>query len=270
MNANGEFLRNGRYVDIPLEIGLPHFVHDDTMADSGAALGNFKLVLQSVVCHRGRRIDSGHYVSIVRGLLPNHAKRDRTPGSKPEDCWILFDDLAEQRVTYVNVRQTLLDETPYLLFYQVIPIEEGEGVDDGRNPSDSDLYETTPPRYSIGEFAENVSPHQSGPHTDSTAPNGKRASGMGNNSSEESGETVCPGVPMEDQKRLSRPKGLSAPAAIPRPKGRNSSKTRENRLSSSLKGMMAATAFADAGEKGKSKKEKAKTKGKTDRDCTIM
>ena len=270
MNAKGEPLRNGKYVDIPLEIGLPHFVHDDTMADSGAALGNFKLVLQSVVCHRGVQIDSGHYVSLVRGLTPDQAKRDRTPGSKAEDSWILFDDLAEERVRYVDVRRTLVDETPYLLFYQVIPIEEGEGVDDGRNPPELDLHETNPPRYSVGEYGESIPSYMSGPEADAVFLDGRRASEVANSSSEESAQVVRPGISIEEPRGF-RPNGPEVPVTVPRPRGRNSSKTRENRLSTSLNRMMAATAFTDgAGEKGKLKKDKARAKGKPDKECTIM
>ena len=59
---NGRSVRLNTYVDIPIEIGLPHFIQDDQMSDQSAPFGNFKLSLQSVVCHRGSSTHSGHYV----------------------------------------------------------------------------------------------------------------------------------------------------------------------------------------------------------------
>jgi hypothetical protein len=55
MLPNGTPKRLDTYIDIPLEIGLPHFISDDRMNEEGPLFGNFKLVLQSVVCHRGVR-----------------------------------------------------------------------------------------------------------------------------------------------------------------------------------------------------------------------
>ncbi|KPI42611.1 Acyltransferase LovD [Cyphellophora attinorum] len=66
---NGQPARLGTYIDIPIEIGLPHFIQDDAVTDNGAIFGNFKLSLQSVVCHRGNSVDSGHYVALVRSPL---------------------------------------------------------------------------------------------------------------------------------------------------------------------------------------------------------
>lgn len=114
MLPNGTAVKRRTHIDIPIEIGLPHFIQDDKMAEDGPAFGNFKLSLQSVVCHQGVSVDSGHYICAVRNPDPKH---------QGEDSWMRFDDLASQRVTYVDVEQFLRDESPYLLFYQVIPIE---------------------------------------------------------------------------------------------------------------------------------------------------
>jgi hypothetical protein len=35
-----------------------------------------------------------------------------------------FDDLAKERITLVDIEQALKDESPYLLFYQILPIED--------------------------------------------------------------------------------------------------------------------------------------------------
>ena len=261
------------YVDVPLEIGLPHFVHDDTMADSGAALGNFKLVLQSLVCHRGQSLDSGHYVSLVRGVAPDDAKRNRMPGSPAEDSWILFDDLSQERVRHVDVRQTLKDETPYLLFYQVIPIEEGGGIDDGRSP----------PQYMAGEYAESTPSYTSGsqsaeatiaagPARSNSEAQSILAGGSMNSTSSTQGR---PSVSFEELPLPNKTNGgldVPAAAAVPIPRSRNSSKTRgENRLSTSLSRLAAATtAFSDGGEKARLRKEKQRAKGKPERECAVM
>lgn len=112
VTKSGEAIRRGTHIDIPIEIGLPHFIHDDTMDEDAAAFGNFKLSLQSVVCHRGRSVYEGHYISLVRGSWPDG-----------EDKWILFDDLAGERIRPVDIAKALRDECPYLLFYQIQPID---------------------------------------------------------------------------------------------------------------------------------------------------
>lgn len=119
------------YVDIPLEIAVPAFVSDDNISDDSPLVGNFKLVLQSVVCHRGSSVNSGHYVSLVRGQAANAKDRgsfDSRPDSPYDDDepdpWMLFDDLARERITYIDINQKLKEECPYLLFYQVQPIDD--------------------------------------------------------------------------------------------------------------------------------------------------
>ena len=114
MLPNGRAVKRQTHIDIPLEIGLPHFIQDDKMSENGPAFGNFKISLQSVVCHRGVSTESGHYISLVRN--PN-------PDGEGEDRWMRFDDLASERVTTTDAENFLREESPYLLFYQVIPIE---------------------------------------------------------------------------------------------------------------------------------------------------
>ncbi|CAD6582928.1 MAG: hypothetical protein ASARMPRED_001103 [Alectoria sarmentosa] len=118
MLSNGTAVKRKTHIDIPLEIGLPHFIQDDRMAEDGPAFGNFKLSLQSIICHQGVSVESGHYISLVRS--PD-------PLQNGEDRWMRFDDLAKERVIYTNVEQFLGVESPYLLFYQVIPIEGDPG-----------------------------------------------------------------------------------------------------------------------------------------------
>lgn len=134
----GQAIRRDTYVDIPLEIAVPNFVGDDSMEEEGPLVGNFRLMLQSVICHRGVSVNSGHYVCLSRGSAPN-AKRTSTSERREsdsstadiEDPWMRFDDLAEERVSYVNIHEALKQETPYLLFYQVQPIgDDGHSIHD--------------------------------------------------------------------------------------------------------------------------------------------
>ena len=126
MLPNGRAVKRQTHIDIPLEIGLPHFIQDDKMSENGPAFGNFKISLQSVVCHRGISTESGHYISLVRNPNPN---------GEGEDRWMRFDDLASERVTDADADKFLHEESPYLLFYQVIPIEGETGsVTDGDVP----------------------------------------------------------------------------------------------------------------------------------------
>jgi len=130
MLPNGRAVRRSTFVDIPTEIGLPHFIQDDNMDDDAPVYGNFKLALQSLVCHRGNSVDSGHYIAIVRGssagASPAVSNGDGTEQTVSDDSryWMRFDDLAAERVTLVDIEQALKNESPYLLFYQILPIDE--------------------------------------------------------------------------------------------------------------------------------------------------
>lgn len=129
--ANGHAVRRDTHIDIPIDIRLPHFIQDDAMSENGPAFGNFKLSLQSAVCHRGKSVDSGHYVSLVRSQQPDHASLDgSSTGFVSDDSvrerWMRLDDLAHERVAFVEVEDFLRKESPYLLFYQVQPIDDDD------------------------------------------------------------------------------------------------------------------------------------------------
>ena len=136
---NGQATRRGTFIDIPTEIAVPNFVSDENMEENGPLVGNFRLILQSVVCHRGISVNSGHYISLCRGTAAN-ARPSSDPTSRRgsisdsddiEDPWMRFDDLAASRVSYVNIQEALREETPYLLFYQVQPIgDDGHSIHD--------------------------------------------------------------------------------------------------------------------------------------------
>jgi hypothetical protein len=104
------------------------------MEDDGPLYGNFKLSLQSVVCHRGKSVNSGHYVALVRGTntAVDSAVSHSSGGAKQ---WLRFDDLATNRITLIDIEQALKEEMPYLLFYQVIPVEGDPGhITEGEHP----------------------------------------------------------------------------------------------------------------------------------------
>ena len=122
---DGQAIRRNTRVDIPVEIGLPDFIQDNHMEGSGSLYGNFKLSLQSVVCHRGYAVDSGHYISLVRGLAIK-SEDDGTPKRDPNQ-WMRFDDLASPRIKYVDIDKALKEEMPYLLFYQIMPVDGDPG-----------------------------------------------------------------------------------------------------------------------------------------------
>ncbi|GAM90873.1 hypothetical protein ANO11243_089190 [Dothideomycetidae sp. 11243] len=143
---DGKCERMDTFVDIPLEIAVPDFVSDDSMGEGSPLVGNFKLVLQSVVCHRGKSLHSGHYIALIRGQAANAINgtdRPRTSSSNQrDDTWMLFDDLARERVRYVDIHAAFKDECPYLLFYQVQPIDDDEPMMSGPPSYDEAISRT--------------------------------------------------------------------------------------------------------------------------------
>jgi hypothetical protein len=170
MLPNGTPKRLETFIDIPLEIGLPHFISDERMKEEGPLFGNFKLVLQSVVCHRGVSINSGHYVSLVRA---NDHERPGTSQSEEDalsETWLRFDDLSNPRVAQVDIKQALRDESPYLLFYQVQPIDE-ELAMRGEPPA----YDETPSGLTSVDPSEETLVHNYATDIDAGEDNGKAA-----------------------------------------------------------------------------------------------
>ncbi|KAJ5345327.1 hypothetical protein N7452_003331 [Penicillium brevicompactum] len=134
---DGRAVRLNTHIDIPTEIGLPHFIQDDNLDADAPIYGSFKLSLQALVCHRGNSVDSGHYISLVRGTSPNAGSPTISDPSGTSKHWMRFDDLAEERVTLVDIDQALKTESPYLLFYQILPINEDPSVTNLHNNAPS-------------------------------------------------------------------------------------------------------------------------------------
>jgi len=129
MTANGVGSRLDTFIDIPVEIGIPHFISDDCgHGDAGYEpnFTNFKLSLLAVICHRGKSLDAGHYIALVRGKEDSHGQATQ---------WLRFDDLAAQRIATVDIQKALRDECPYLLFYQTRPIDDDDVSDKDEPPS---------------------------------------------------------------------------------------------------------------------------------------
>ncbi|TGJ80201.1 hypothetical protein E0Z10_g8564 [Xylaria hypoxylon] len=127
MDKNGTMKRQNTYIDIPDSLRLPHFIIDDRHVEGGGLTAEYKLELQSVVCHRGDSLHSGHYISFCRvapKLLTDNRRHEKDPPPDYEEPqWVKFDDLAHERVTTVDdIKESLKQEMPYLLFYQIVPI----------------------------------------------------------------------------------------------------------------------------------------------------
>ena len=163
MLNNGSTFKRRTQVDIPLDIALPHFISDEETLEDGPAMGNFKLSLQSFVCHEGKSVTSGHYIAFSRTPDSTNSGRDH---------WIRFDDLAKERVIEVSIEDRLKRESPYLLFYQVMPIEDTASPPNGQEPT----YCDAPPSY-----AESNASKASQPGVSSTE------TSLGLNASEETG-----------------------------------------------------------------------------------
>lgn len=105
--------RSARRIIIPPVITLPEFVADEENADIP---GDYKLVLESAVCHRGTSISSGHFVSAIR----KHS-HDVTPEEAQHAPWMLYDDMAKKgRVVQKTFKEIFDKEWPYMLFYRLV------------------------------------------------------------------------------------------------------------------------------------------------------
>ncbi|CAN8095626.1 unnamed protein product [Discula destructiva] len=148
MTEDGHAKRQNTFIDIPDSLRLPHFMVADEakiLEEESSLSMEYKLVLQSVVCHRGDSVHSGHYISFARvnpKLLTDNRRYESDPPPDYEDAqWVKFDDLADARVTYVdNIKEALKQEMPYLVFYQIVPMVDVTNVS-------VDGSETEPPSY---------------------------------------------------------------------------------------------------------------------------
>ncbi|ANZ73807.1 BA75_00533T0 [Komagataella pastoris] len=141
MEVNGKTQKNKTKIIIPTVISSPYFIsEDDTTVkynlDSFNPHKNFKLVLQSCVCHRGSSINSGHYVSLVR-------KYPYVPGREESAIWELFNDTqtGEDKTVEISFQKAVEKEEPYLLFYR---IEKSNSQEDLQNGAESNKVAEPP------------------------------------------------------------------------------------------------------------------------------
>ncbi|KAK4237978.1 ubiquitin carboxyl-terminal hydrolase-domain-containing protein [Achaetomium macrosporum] len=161
MTPQGVPVRQNTLIDIPDSLRLPHFMVVDDHGpkaeeqDSNGLSQGYKLVLQSVICHRGDSLHSGHYIAYARvapKLLTDNRRHDHDPPPDYEEPqWVRFDDLAiEKRVETVDDIQQCLrrqEEMPYVLIYQIVPMVDV-------TTASSEQSVTRPPSYI--ESARNV------------------------------------------------------------------------------------------------------------------
>jgi hypothetical protein len=154
MTPQGIPMRQNTLIDIPDSLRLPHFMvvddHDPKAEeqDSNGLRQGYRLVLQSVICHRGDSLHSGHYVAYARVapklMTDNRRYEHDPPPDYEEPQWVRFDDLAiEKRVETVDDIQQCLrrqEEMPYVLIYQIVPM-----VDVTTTSSEQSV--TRPPSY---------------------------------------------------------------------------------------------------------------------------
>ena len=89
-------------------------------------------------------MNSGHYVSLVRSKEQDTAPSNESTGEK----WMRLDDLAKERVLFVDAQEFLRKESPYLLFYQVQLIDgDADNLADTWRAPDSE----GPPSYAVSE-----------------------------------------------------------------------------------------------------------------------
>ncbi|KAK3308590.1 ubiquitin carboxyl-terminal hydrolase-domain-containing protein [Chaetomium strumarium] len=225
MSPQGIPMRQNTLIDIPDSLRLPHFMvvddHDPKAEeqDSNGLRQGYRLVLQSVICHRGDSLHSGHYVAYARvapKLLTDNRRYDHDPPPDYEEPqWVRFDDLAiEKRVETVDDIQQCLrrqEEMPYVLIYQIVPMVDV-------TTASSEQSVTRPPSYI--ESARNV------PGTPSVEAASERTGGITKSVSGyfDSGTTLVrdgqhlrPSTEVERPSRLSFEEGpsfLSRPASI--------------------------------------------------------
>ncbi|KAI6251060.1 hypothetical protein HI914_00481 [Erysiphe necator] len=150
---DGQPYRKNTPIDIPEEIFLPHLI-DDESAEEYDQTQSFKLVLKAVVCHRGKSLNEGHYITLVRRAASisngdSNSSQKLSDASQPphysKDQWCKFDDLSNPRVTKIDFIEAILAEMPYLLFYQIQPQFQESSVTSDCADSDQD-----PPSYDSG------------------------------------------------------------------------------------------------------------------------
>ncbi|PHH53807.1 hypothetical protein CFIMG_003320RAa [Ceratocystis fimbriata CBS 114723] len=157
-HEDGSITKIHTEVDIPDSLRMPHIIANggDSLDDSNCLSTEYKLVLQSVVSHKGPKFDDGHYVSLARvapKILTENRRYDADPPPDYEEAqWVKFDDLkpiGEKVQPVDDIKSALKAETPYLLFYQIVPTMDDDcstPTSSGQPPSYTDSRPSTSSR----------------------------------------------------------------------------------------------------------------------------
>ncbi|QSZ37879.1 hypothetical protein DSL72_008979 [Monilinia vaccinii-corymbosi] len=156
VGSDGRTQRINTPVDIPEEMSLPHFVDEDGIQTNVPFSDRFKLVLRSMICHRGESLNSGHYTSVVRLRVETDGDWDSTrpndsqhPPDYAEDRWMVHDDIADERVKCADINAALKDDKygmPVTLWYELVPTYEGFLYEELQ---ENFMDNATPPSYTI-------------------------------------------------------------------------------------------------------------------------
>ncbi|KAI5908726.1 hypothetical protein K4G61_g2413 [Candida parapsilosis] len=114
--------KSHKRIIIPPFIDLPDFVADDI----DGPVSSFRLILESAICHRGKAIESGHFVAAVR---KNIDVINQTEDEAYESRWFLYDDMKKSsRVVEKTFKEIFATEWPYMLFYRLVSANETSAV----------------------------------------------------------------------------------------------------------------------------------------------
>ncbi|KAI9650398.1 hypothetical protein NHQ30_000412 [Ciborinia camelliae] len=141
-------------VDIPSEMRIPYFV-DEGVSHDVPISERYKLVLRSMICHKGDTIHSGHYTSVFRLNLEADgdwdSERPNDSGEPPEyaeERWMVHDDIADKRVQRADINAALNDDEygmPVTLWYELVPTYEEFRYEELHRRTSMDNM--TPPSY---------------------------------------------------------------------------------------------------------------------------
>ncbi|KAK6455443.1 ubiquitin carboxyl-terminal hydrolase-domain-containing protein [Scheffersomyces xylosifermentans] len=132
--TNASAKRSQKRIIIPPIIDLPQFVADDVDEETP---GNYRLILESAICHRGHSITSGHFISVVRKDTNNISASDEEAANS---TWYLYDDMKKKsRIVEKTFNEIFNTEWPYLLFYRLVTTDEVESGHGSSNSSKLNL-----------------------------------------------------------------------------------------------------------------------------------
>ncbi|KAK6463676.1 ubiquitin carboxyl-terminal hydrolase-domain-containing protein [Scheffersomyces coipomensis] len=118
-SSSSSATRSKKRIIIPPFIDLPQFVADDVDDETP---GNYRLILESAVCHRGNSINSGHFISVVRKDSDNV---NMTEEEGHTATWYLYDDMKKKsRIVEKSFAEIFNTEWPYMLFYRLVTSQE--------------------------------------------------------------------------------------------------------------------------------------------------